>query len=190
MSAQSDALVPTVTSLSGNSTGVSGPAGFSTATPTASASAQAVTPLGAANSPAAARGPGAFGPFSFPPSEQRSLGHEEEEDQLEEKEDEEEEEDSDNELGSDEDLSSWGSDEEIWGSDSDFYNSDHEEDGPMAGQYIQDRLLCMLCGFQVIGLLMSYIWLAVFHRPVTMVCDPLLLVATVVSVSPKSPHTM
>lgn len=135
MSAQSDALVPTVTSLSGNSTGVSGPAGFSTATPTASASAHAVTPLGAANSPAAASGPGAFGPFSFPPSEPCSLGHEEEEDQLEEEEDEEEE-DSDDELGSDEDLSSWGSDEEIWGSDSDFYNSDDEEDGPMAGQYI------------------------------------------------------
>ena len=59
-------------------------------------------------------------------------------------EEEEEEEDSDDELCIDEDLSSWGSDEEIWGSDSDFYGSDDEAEGPMAGQYILHHLLCML----------------------------------------------
>lgn len=162
------ALVPTVTSSSGNSTGISEAAANSAAMLAASASAKAVRPLRAANSPAAASGPGAFGSVSFPQTEQCSLGHEEEEDQVEEDEEEDEDEDNDDELGSDEDLSSWGSDEEIWGSDSDFYNSDDEEEGPMAGKYMKGCLLCMLCSFPSMGLPNSHVWLPGCHQPVSM----------------------
>ena len=115
-------------------------------------SARAVGDLAAASSPAAANGPCTSGLTSFPRAEQCSLSYGEEQDQAQEKEDEEEE-DTDDELCSDEDLSSWGSDEEIWGSDSDFYDTDDEEEGPMAGQYIPNCQLCILCSFLSIGLL-------------------------------------
>ena len=133
------ANVPTSTRTAGNSSGASVLSASNTAV--AVSSAGAVEDVGTASSPAAANGPGTSGLTSFPLAEQCGLGRQEEEEQAQEDEDEIDE-DTDDELCSDEDLSSWGSDEEIWGSDSDFYDTDDEEEGPMAGQYIPNRLLC------------------------------------------------
>ena len=130
------ANVPTFRRLPGNSSFTSVSSASNFATPVPSASAEAVRNLGAVSSPAGSSGPGASGPMTSPLAEQCSLGHEQEENKVYKEEDEEEE-DSDDELCSDEDLSSWGSDEEIWGSDSEFYDTDDEEEGPIAGQYTQ-----------------------------------------------------
>lgn len=133
------ANVFTIKSASGKSTEISGAAANRTPEP--------VCDLGPARSRAAGTSPGASHPISFPLVKAGSLNQEKKEGQAKEEaaEEEEEEEDSDDELCIDEDLSSWGSDEEIWGSDSDFYGSDDEAEGPMAGQYILHHLLCMLC---------------------------------------------
>ena len=128
--------------LAANSPALTAPVG---GTPAAIASTD-VADGPASNSPAAASGRAAAnGPaaasklsdLSMPPEEEKSSC-------------EEEEEESGAELFIDDDLSSWGSDEEIWGSGSDYYGTDEEEEalaGQQSGlcQYQADCACCYCC---------------------------------------------
>lgn len=121
---------PTSLSRSTNSPGILQLAANSSAKPV---SAQAVPATSADGLGAAASGPATSGPVSLLQPEQYNFAPQALEDQ--DKEDSSDEEDSeDGMLSDDDDISSWGSDDEIWGTDSDYYDTDEEEEA-LAGQY-------------------------------------------------------
>lgn len=88
--------------------------------------------LGAASGPSSARGPATSGSLSLLQPEQYNSALEAPEDQgTEDRGDEEDSEDGP--LSDDDDISSWGSHDEIWGSDSDYCDTD-EEGEALVGQ--------------------------------------------------------